>query len=76
MTVLSSQEVYVFCCATKSWEHHLRYLSKEKLCNWFLVGLADVPQSCQQNVPYFLPCTKCFSTLAVYRGEAYSIRDK
>ena len=52
MTVLSSHEVYVFCCATKSWEH-LCYLSKEKLCNWFLVGLADVLQSCQQNVPYF-----------------------
>ena len=43
----------------------------------FLVGLADISQSCQQNLPYFFRVfTKRFSTLAVYRDKAYSICDK
>ena len=55
-------------------------LSSQEVCvfyaNQFLFGLADVPQSCQQNLPYFLPCMKRFSTLAIYGGKVYSIRDK
>ena len=26
---------------------------RRSCANWFLVGLAEVPQSCQQNLPYF-----------------------
>ena len=37
------------------------------------VGLADVPQSCQQNLPYLC---RVQSALMLYCGKAYSIRDK
>ena len=48
---------------------------RRSCANQFLVGLADVPVM-STEFTVFLPCTKRFSTLAVYRGKAYSIRDK
>ena len=61
----------MFCCAVKPWEHHLHWLSKEKLCRLVLVSLANVSQSCQQN----LPGLKRFDTLAIYCGKVSVINN-
>ena len=68
-----SQNVCVFCCVMKPWEHHLHYLSKEKLVfSWF--SRCSTVMSTEFAV--LLPCTKHVNTLAIYCGKAYSIRDK
>ena len=66
------------CSAVQRSPGNIIFASRRRrsCANRFLVGLADVPQSVSTEFAVFLPCTKCFSTLAVYRGKAYSVSDK
>jgi len=40
------------------------------------IGFSRYPPVVSTEFAVFLLFTKCFSTLAIYRGKAYSIRDK
>ena len=75
-TVLSFQKVCVFCCVMKPLEHHLSYLSKEKLCKSGFSRFSRCSTIMSTEFAVFLLCTKRFNVLTIYCGKAYSICDK
>ena len=61
----------MFCCAVNI---IFSSCQSRNCSSQLLADLAEVPASCQQDLPY-LCCVRSTNTLAIYCGKAYSLHD-